>query len=51
MYLPQALGQVGRVVNFEADYDAQVVVNGRRWLFNPKCLDAASVDAAMDEDG
>lgn len=34
----QSLGQVGRVVRVHPDNDVRVIVNGRKWTFNPKCL-------------
>ena len=48
----QSLGQVGKVVNIQGGYDVVVAVNGRRWVFNPRCVVAAPGETPLEiEDG
>lgn len=45
----QALGQVGLVLNTVGNGDLRVLVNGRRWVFNPLCLKSAP-DESLPQD-
>ena len=43
---------MGKVVNVQGGYDVVVAVNGRRWVFNPKCVVAAPGEVPPEvEDG
>ncbi|CAI8020766.1 E3 ubiquitin-protein ligase MIB2, partial [Geodia barretti] len=44
-----SLGQLGRVERFLNDGTAVVVVNGKRWAFNPLCVTSAPGEQPEDE--
>jgi hypothetical protein len=45
-----SLGQLGRVERFLNDGTAVVVVNGKRWAFNPLCVTSAPGEQPEDEE-
>ena len=47
----QTLGQVGVVIKQTVVMHAQVSVNGKRWIYNTKCLLPASEDEIPEQYG
>ena len=46
--MPQSLGQLGKVVTFNAKGDVVVTVDGRRWILNPKCIMPAPGETPLE---
>ena len=47
----QTLGQVGVVTKQTIGMHVQVSVNGKRWIYDPKCLTPASEDELPEQYG